>query len=80
MPKAGINGWDTWSAVITRDHVYNKIVNITARTEAEYKSVFVATKHTPYLALTGELWGVFCENFVENWSRNNGTALYLLLG
>ena len=33
-------------------------------------------KSTPYLALTGELWGVFCENFGENWSRYNVTALY----
>ena len=22
---------------------------------------------TPYLALTGELWGVCCENLGENW-------------
>ena len=31
---------------------------------------------TPYLALTGELWGVFSEYFLENWPRYNGTALY----
>ena len=35
------------------------------------------TKDTPYLTLTGELWGVFCEDLGENWSRFNGTALYL---
>ena len=34
-------------------------------------------KDTPYLALTGELWGVFCEDFGENWPRYNGTALYV---
>ena len=27
-------------------------------------------------ALTSELLGVFCEDFGENWSRYNGTALY----
>ena len=27
--------------------------------------------------LTDELWGVFCEDFQENWPRYNGTALYI---
>ena len=26
-------------------------------------------------ALTGELWGVYCEDFRENWPRYNGTVL-----
>ena len=34
------------------------------------------TKDTPYLALTGELWGVFCEYLWENWSRYNSTTVY----
>ena len=34
---------------------------------------------TPYLALTGELWGVYCEEFGEKWPRYNGTALYFHL-
>ena len=29
----------------------------------------------PYFALTGELWGVFCEYLWEDW-RDIGTALY----
>ena len=29
--------------------------------ESEYQSDAGTTKDTPYLALTGELWGVFCE-------------------
>ena len=33
------------------------------------------TNYTPYLALTGELWGVFCED--RNWLRYNDTALYM---
>ena len=32
-------------------------------------------KDTPYLALTGELWGVICEYLWENW-QHYGTALY----
>ena len=24
----------------------------------------------------GDLWGVFCEDLVENWLRYNGTTLY----
>ena len=39
-------------------------------TATEYKSDFK-------FALTGELWGVYYENFEENWPRYNGTALYL---
>ena len=35
------------------------------------------TKETPYLALMGELWGVFCEGFGENWPCYNDTALYM---
>ena len=44
---------------------------------AESGSDFTFTKDTLYLALTGELWDVFCEDFGENVSRYNGTALYI---
>ena len=38
---------------------------------------FRITTYTLYLALTGELWGVYCEDFRENWQRYyNGTVLY----
>ena len=47
-------------------------------TEAKYASEAIFTKDTPYLALTGELWGVFCADLSKNWSRYNGTALYYL--
>ena len=30
---------------------------------------------TPYLALTGELWGVYQEAFEGNWPRYYGTTL-----
>ena len=46
--------------------------------EAEYQSDAGTTKDTPYLALTGELWGVFCEYLWENQPRYNGTALYII--
>ena len=42
-------------------------------TEAELKSEFLFTTD---LALTGELWGVYCEEFGENWLCYNGTSLY----
>ena len=29
------------------------------------------------LKLTGELWGVYHEDFEENWPSYNGTALYI---
>ena len=33
--------------------------------EEGHKSEFALTKDTPYLALTGELWSVFCEDFLR---------------
>ena len=44
------------------------IAYITAVTEAEYMyiSEFKPTKGNPYLALMGELWGVFCVDLGEN--------------
>ena len=43
---------------------------------AEYQSEAEPTKVTTYLALTGELCGVFLEYFGEkNWPCYNGTAL-----
>ena len=34
-------------------------------------------KDTPYLALSGELWGVFYEYFNRNWSCYRGFLLYI---
>ena len=57
----------------------NIIVHIIALTEVESKSgCCEPTKDTPYLALAGKLWGVFCEDFGENWPCYNDTALYLV--
>ena len=39
---------------------------------------FELTKDTPYLALSGELWSVFYENFNRNWPCYKGFLLYLL--
>ena len=42
-------------------------------TEANYKP----TKGTPYIDLTGEIWGGFCEDFGEiDPPRYKGTAMY----
>ena len=45
-------------------------------TESEHKSDFKLTTDTPYLALMGKLWDVYCEDSGENWLRYNGTTLY----
>ena len=42
---------------------------------AECKSNIRLTKDTPYHNLMGELWGVFGEDFRENWPFYNGTEL-----
>ena len=46
--------------------------------ETEYKSGFKYTEGTPYVALMGELWGVFCGDFGESWPRYNRIVLYLV--
>ena len=43
---------------------------------AENESAVRIAKDIPYLTLTGELLGVYCEDFRENWPRYNGTTLY----
>ena len=58
------------------DLMQHNIAYSTPVTEAEHKSEFEFTAGSPYLALTGELWGVCCEELGENWPRYNGTALY----
>ena len=40
---------------------------------------FELTKDTPYLALSGELWSVFCEYFNINWPCYKGFLLYIYL-
>ena len=45
-----------------KDVAYTTVV-----TGAEYKSEIGSTEDTPYLALTGELWCVFCENVRLSW-------------
>ena len=44
----------------------------------EHKSDFELTINTPYLALMGELWGVYCEDFEKSHCYIYGIALYLL--
>ena len=36
-------------------------------TATEHKSDFKLTTDTLYLALTGEQWGAYYDNFEENW-------------
>ena len=43
---------------------------------AKHKSDFEITTDTTYLALTGDLWGVCCEEFVKTRLSYNGTTLY----
>ena len=70
------------SAVITRYNVvqYSKILHkwLQELRQNITQMVNPQKKDTPYLALTGKLWGVFCEHFLENWPRYNGIALYII--
>ena len=66
------------SAVITRSNIvtYNMIYY---RNWGRLSIDTGSTKNTPYLALMGELWGVFCECLCENWQRYSDTACYMCL-
>ena len=48
---------------LKRGPIWHDIAYITAVIKAEYKSECEPTKDTPYLTLTGELWGVFVRIF-----------------
>ena len=64
------------SAIITRSNLsryYTRHCHNSGR-----RSDIRITRNIPYLALTGELWGVYCEDFCENWPRYNGNAFYIV--
>ena len=48
---------------LKRGPIYHDIAYGTAMTAAERKSDFKLTINTPYLTLTGELWGFCYDNF-----------------
>ena len=56
--------------------IHHDITYDIAITVAGGESDIRITTDTPYMALTGELWSVYREDFGENWPRYNGTALY----
>ena len=49
----------------------------TAVIEPQHKLEFELTNITPYLALTGELWGIYCTDLGENKPNYNDTAPYI---
>ena len=59
--------------------ILDDIAYIISGTKAEYQSGAEPAKHTPYLALMGELWLVFREYFGETWLRYNGTTMYVAM-
>ena len=48
-------------------------------TSTENKQDFELADATSYIALTDELWSVYCESLGEIWPRYNGIAMYLAL-
>ena len=54
--------WDIGSALYNTFHVTPFCIK--HMIENKY---FELTTDTPYLTLTGELWGVYCEYYGENW-------------
>ena len=52
-----------------RNPIYRDFSHGTTRAVAEPWLDLKLTAHTPYLDLTGELWGVWSEEIGENWPR-----------
>ena len=61
---------------IYRAHIQHDSAHNPTITVAKLGSNFALTNDTSYLALTGELWGVFREWFKEKWPRYIESALY----
>ena len=78
MPQSTTrNGILIYSQVpLKRGAIHHDITYGIAIRVAESDSDFRITIDARYLALTGELWSVFCEDVGENQSRYNGTAQY----
>ena len=56
---------------LQRRPMYHDITNGTEKTLVEIESDFGITTDIPYLTLTGELWGVYCDDFDDNWLHYN---------
>ena len=77
-------GWKVWhasgvvcqkqvqfGAIITQSNItWYWIQNVVI--DVENMSEFEPPIDTPYHALTGELWGVYCKNLSRNWLSSNG--------
>ena len=62
----------TWVDEIHHDIAYHTVITV-----PEIELDVRITTDTPYLTLTNELRGVYCEDLGENWPRYNGATLYL---
>ena len=61
---------------IYRGHIWLDSAHSSTITIVKPQSDLALTIETPYLNLTGELWGVFRELFKEKWPRYIESALY----
>ena len=62
---------------IYRGHIQHHCAHSPAMILAKLRPNFALTNDTPYLALTGELKGVFRELFKEKWLWYTESALYM---
>ena len=61
---------------IYRGHIQHDCVHSPTIIMTKLRSNFALTNSTPYLTLTGKLWGVFRELFEEKWPRYIEIAQY----
>ena len=71
-PRSWITVKCPYSAVQLSNIAYDTAIAV-----AESESDFLIKTDIPYLAFAGELWGVHCEDFGENWQRYKRTVLYV---
>ena len=70
--KAQYNWMPLW-----RGPIYHYNEDSTVKTVAEYQSDLTLTTASPYLALSGEAWGVCCEDLGKYLPCSNSTILYV---
>ena len=70
--KAQYNWMPLW-----RGPIYHDNEDSTVKTVAEYQSDLTLTTASPYLALSGEAWGVCCEDLGKYSPCSNSTILYV---
>ena len=60
--------------------IYNTIMHTAQQLQWQnFSQTFEFMTDTPYLALTGELWSIFCELYKEKWQYIENTLYNIIV-